>query len=155
MWIRHCYNKVHVFLVLKIGMVHRFHTSCALKNILKIIMQPIYIVLIDQIVNFHLCTFYRIYIYIYIIYIYIYIYIYVYIYIYIYLYIYIYIMVICGNIFTDPFYKIPIRIITLDTWLAKEAIGLLNLNSFVKEFPIIFKPVYWFALQISRLVSIG
>ena len=24
MWIRHCYNKMHVFLVLKMGMIHKF-----------------------------------------------------------------------------------------------------------------------------------
>ena len=42
MWIRHCHNKVHVFLVLKIGMIYiSFHTSWVLKNIFKNIHEAV------------------------------------------------------------------------------------------------------------------
>ena len=69
MWIRHCYNKVHVFLVLKIGIIHKFCILLVfwrtfLKKFMQLLwlMQLIYIVLIDQIVNFSLCWFYALFV---------------------------------------------------------------------------------------------
>ena len=61
------------------------------KNYTAFTTYAIYMALIDQTVNFHLCQFYRIYIYIYINICYTCIYIYIYIYIYINIGIYVYI----------------------------------------------------------------
>ena len=107
MWIRHCYNKMHIFcfLVLKIGMLHKFSYLLCFeeqsKKKIQVLFCFIYIVLIDQIANFHLClclfyVLYVLYIYICCIFTYIYIYIYIYIEVYIYILIYIiYIVYIC------------------------------------------------------------
>ena len=59
------------------------------KNYTAFTTYAIYMALIDQTVNFHLCQFYRIYIYIYILIYVIHVYIYIYIYINIGIYVYI------------------------------------------------------------------
>ena len=53
-WIRHCYDKLHVFLVLKIGMIHTFSYFLCFeehfkRNFIQSLLYFIYIVHKDQI----------------------------------------------------------------------------------------------------------